>query len=211
VLTVWSFQATEYDSCRLAKYHTALRALRSFQMSGTPARSDFAANARSPRPSPRSLCEPCEPCMPHWRRRPAQPHRRPAHPIDRLLCPKAAAGVGWRIDHRLRRGTRRRSRRDYHSCACVRSCSLTICGNGRPNSSSVINGLELYPGRHSRVGGVGLTPLVEAAFWCCLRGWRPAEVRKALGGKHARRSNTQSVRRAPAPPLRVRLDMTRVL
>jgi hypothetical protein len=62
------------------------------------------------------------------------------------------------------------------------------------------DGLELYPGRHSRGGGVGLTSLVEADFWCCLLRWGPAEARKALGVKHAMRSNTQSVRRAPAPP-----------
>jgi hypothetical protein len=46
-------------------------------------------------------------------------------------------------------------------------------------------GLELYPGRHSRGGGVGLTPLAKAEFPVLLTAWGPAEARKALGGKHA--------------------------
>ena len=58
---------------------------------------------------------------------------------DRHACapkrPPALDGIG----HRLRRGTRR-SHRDYQSCACTGSCSLTTCGNGRLNSSSALNG-----------------------------------------------------------------------
>jgi hypothetical protein len=43
----------------------------------------LAIHARWLRLSPRSLCERalCEARLPRWRRRPAQPHPRPAHPI----------------------------------------------------------------------------------------------------------------------------------
>ena len=172
----------------------------------------LAANARSLRPSPLSLRELCEACVPRWRRRPARPHPRPARPIDKHAVPQSVRGR-W-MAHRP-------SLKAWHSAepprvSLLRLHTIVLAHDLRERSAqqferSQREGLELYPGRHSREGGAGLTSLAEAEFWCCLRGWRPAEVRKALGGKHARRSNAQSVRRAPAPPLRVRLDMTRVL
>jgi hypothetical protein len=55
---------------------------------------------------------------------------------DRHSCapkrPPALDGIGARL--------RRDTRRSHREHACTRLCSLTTCGNGRRNSSSVLNG-----------------------------------------------------------------------
>jgi hypothetical protein len=140
--------------------------------------------------------------LPRWRRGPAQPYPRPAHPI------------GMRVPQFVRRRwmAHRPSLKAWHSAQPPRLLvlclhAIVLAHDLRERSAqqferSQREGLELYPERHSRGGGDGLTSLaslVATGFWCCLLQWGPAEVRKALGGKHARRSNTPSVRRAPAP------------
>ncbi len=202
-------QATEYDLLQLAKPpHTGSAASVAFV---APCRREalwleegLAANAQSLRPSLRSLCEPCERVCAALEATSGSATSSPCAPDRHACAPKRPLALDA-IGHRLRRGTRR-SRRDYHSRARTRSCSVTTCGNGRLSSASALNRRvssciqEGIQGSTSLLPAGGVCSLAETDFRRCLLQWGAAESPKALGGKHARRSNTQSVRRAPAPP-----------
>ena len=161
--------------------------------------TDFAANARSPRPSPRSLCGPCEACLPRWRRRPARPHRRPAHPIDRHAVPQSVRRR-W-MAHRPSLKARYSEEPPRLSLLCLRA--IVLAHDLRERSAKQFERYQrarvvsrkAFKGRWRWLDTVG-----GGRFLVLPTSWGPAEARKALGGKHARRSNTQSVRRAPAPP-----------
>jgi hypothetical protein len=136
--------------------------------------------------------------VPRWRRRPAQPHPRPAHPIG-MRVPQS---VRWRwMPSAIAFKARHSAQPPRLSLPCPHAVVLAHDlreRSARQCERSQQEGLELYPGWHSRGGGV--CSLAEADFRRCLLQWGAAESPKALDGKHARRSNTQSVRRAPAPP-----------
>ncbi len=109
---------------------------------------------------------------------------------DRHSCapkrPPALDGIG----HRLRRDTRRshRSRPAGTVGATARAFST---GGSRVVSVSG----KAFKGRWC-----WLDIVCGGRFLVLPTAVRPAEALKALDGKHARRSNAQSVRRAPAPP-----------
>ena len=203
--------ATEYDLLQLAKLpHSgaSVAFVAPCRRAALWLEEGLAANARSLRPSPLSLREPCEACVPRWRRRPARPHRRPARPIDTHAVPKSVRRR-W-MAHRPSLKARHSAQPPRVSVPCL---SLPTCGNGRLNSSSSLNGRastcivsrKAFTGRWCWLDIIGGGRISGAAF---CGGDLQKFAKHSVANMQGVATHNQC---AELRHLRVRLDMTRVL